>query len=331
MAIQTENNTISPPSFHGSAPPYYVSASQIAVKSIHERSKDDAVDIKKLTLTTVDITATGLNGALKSGNLAGTIQVSAASVIGTGTTFTTTFQVGDVISCARGNRRITAISNDTNLTCSASFSSNGSGLTYQRGGVAFDTFYYLYAIAQANGANPGLALSQRCDAIGDGLVDLPAGYLYYRQLPFALRTNASSTNGQIMSFRVCGGWPCQPAIFYNTGYTAGLDAPGFLIHSGAAPTTWQYLGSNLYIPSISRMGIFSIYSTDGTATNTTSYQIRDPGVTPLTNAQIGACGAYSISLQTRCTLNASGLSSHKINTAKTVDVFAVGYIITGVS
>ncbi len=98
--------------------------------------------------TNLDIATTGLNGMAQSAALAGTVAVSSgtATVTGTGTSFDTAFQVGDVITTAGGqSRRIITISSATSITVESDWSSTESGVAYYRGGDAPNTDYYIYA------------------------------------------------------------------------------------------------------------------------------------------------------------------------------------------
>jgi hypothetical protein len=329
-SIQTEQEINFPTNFHGSTQPIFSSSSytQFTVASIQERSQDDTINITQYSPTTVNITVAGAGGILTSSVLPGTIATSGTAVTGTGTTFTTSFQVGDVISCSAGNGNITAISSDTSLTCAASFSSNSSGLSYQRGGSAMQTFYYLYAISAANGIDATLALSTRSVASGDTLVDLPSGYSKYRQIPFAVRTDSTTPNGQLLPFKVSGGWPYRPAIFYNASFYANNTYVGAQVFLGTAPTTFTNVSCSSTIPKISRMGFFTIQNL---VSATWQYYIKDPDDTSSAWGQLDVNNTSSASIKLRCGINSSQQVSHcQMGTSRSKVIYVVGYIVTEV-
>ena len=221
-----------PWSFHGSSIPIYVSSSQISMASILERSYDDTLDMIQTSSTTLSTASTGANGLLVSPSLSGTVAVTNGSgtVTGTGSTFTTDFQVGDVI-CVSGaqNRVVASITSNTQLTTATNFTSTLSGASYTRGGgVAPNAMFYLYAISSSSGSNAALALSCRSQGTGDTFpsVDLPSGYTEYRQLPMAFPTDSS---GNLIPFDIYS-WPTAPC------YTMGTSATTQLFN-GSAPTT----------------------------------------------------------------------------------------------
>ncbi|MDX2084692.1 MAG: hypothetical protein SFZ03_04820 [Candidatus Melainabacteria bacterium] len=196
--------------------PRYSSASSISVDPFSVVNSVGDRFLKKDTSTTVNITNAGLNGVAQSANLTGTVSVSSGSstVTGSGTSFSTQFQVGDVIAVTGSeSRRITTISSNTALTVASNFSTTASGATYKRGGEAPSTWYHLYAIG--DNTTPGLILSTRNLAGGDTLVDLPSGYTHWRQLPFSLRNDGA---GDVLPFYV-GGWPHNPWVYYDVTYS----------------------------------------------------------------------------------------------------------------
>lgn len=135
-----------------------------------------------------------------AGGATGRVDVSSSgtaaasdALIGEGTLFTTELTVGDIVTLANGQVIIIgAITSDTVATSLSGYVPSGNfyAQTFKRGGEIKSTWYYLYAIT--DGTTPGLILSKRNVAGGETLIDLPSGYTYYRQLPFAVRNDASS-------------------------------------------------------------------------------------------------------------------------------------------
>lgn len=94
-------------------------------------------DINKLQ---IDVTNTG---TILSANLAGTVNANTGNttVLGTGTSFTTNFTVGQYINLnGVGLRRITAIANTTSLTVNAAVSGGSATATYNKAFIAGTTF-----------------------------------------------------------------------------------------------------------------------------------------------------------------------------------------------
>lgn len=141
----------------------------------------------------------------------GTHSIDGRYIIGTGSSFTADFQVGDTISISGGTpRRILSELSATLLFVDIAPTETLFEQTYRRGGLAPKTWYYLYAVS--DGSTNGFILSTRNLAIGHTLVDLPTGYIYYRQLPFTLRIDE---NRQIVPYYISAGWPYRPQIRYT--------------------------------------------------------------------------------------------------------------------
>jgi hypothetical protein len=223
--------------YRNSAVPTWVSSTQISLAYVVERANSNNCDIVSLTSLTLSTGTAGANGILTSPNLAGTVTYSSSSttVTGSGTSFTTSFVVGDVIQVAGMGRQITSISSATSLTVNLVFGSSGSGASYQLGGVSPSCIYYLYAISKANGVSPALALCNRSVACGYSFPTnaLPAGYSEYRELPFSLYLNASSN---IYPFFVAEGWPYSPSIMYYQDHNNYSTTP-LLLFSGNVTAT----------------------------------------------------------------------------------------------
>ncbi len=235
-------------SFISHAPKYLDSVS-FSIQDLFARSGNDVTNIKINWNQTVNITWTGLNGRAQSAALPGTISVTGGSntVTGSGTSFTTDFQVGDVISTDWQRRRITAITNNTSLTVESNFVANQSGVEYFRGGEAPNTWYYVYAIT--NFVTPGYILSTR-DVLGAGdtLVDLPEHYTQFRQLPFAIRSDSSIN---IVPF-IVENWPHRPFIRWNLGYNSTDQASGEVrIVDAGTQTSFTDADASKVCPTIS--------------------------------------------------------------------------------
>jgi hypothetical protein len=132
-------------------------------------------------ITLTNYTFTLSSNVLQSSTLSGTISTNSKTVTGSGTTFTTSFIVGDVLFANGIGRRIVSISSNTSLTVESSFGSNLSSVTYKRGGLAPNTKYVFYA----NSSDIYLSVRRYSDS--DTIVDLPTGTIdIYRQLPFSI-------------------------------------------------------------------------------------------------------------------------------------------------
>jgi hypothetical protein len=336
MAINTENNRALPLNYHGSSSPVHTSSFVVTVDSIAERDQYDAVNIIKNTSTTVSVAVTGNGGILRSNYLAGTISISSSvtDVYGTGTSFLTDFQVGDIINTSSGTRRIIDIQSDTYLIVSRVFSATNAAITYRRGDRAPSTFYNLYVIASVDGSSVDMCLSTRSVATGDALVDLPAGYTYYRQLPLSIRTDDNGSGNGIVNFKVGAGWPYRPVI-YNNINRAETNFNGVKIFSGTSPTTATLLScvdsEKPEIPvKVSRIGLFYVWQTSGTHNN---YYFLEEGETfSASTAYLFTTGLNSQASKVRFPISANGNFQHisSDTTAASRSIYVAGYIITEV-
>lgn len=244
--------------FRGSAIPVYASTTTFSMAYINEFTLSTPTLISKSTSTTVDLTTTGINGIAQSANLTGTISVTSGTntVTGSSTTFNSDFQVGDVIRTNGGQlRRITNVGGATSITVESNWGSTETGVAYRRGGRAPNTFYNLYAIS--DGTTPGLIMTTRNVAGSDSLVDMPTGYTLTRQIPFAVRLNASSN---MIPWFVVGGWPTQPRIHYNVDKSYVSAAPATVagtcnVLAGGASAVYAAISLTGFIPPISRVAV----------------------------------------------------------------------------
>jgi len=227
----------------------YSSASTIAVAALSCKNTANDDDIVTTSSTNVVLSTTGaINGTSQSSNLTGTITVvTSTAVSGSGTTFLTDFQVGDVITTAGGqSRRITVVSDNLNMTVESAWSSGEAGVTYKRGGEAPSTHYYLYALGHST--TPGFILTTRNVSEGDSLVDLPSGYSSsnVRQRPFAIRNDASSN---IVAF---WHYPAMQYVQY-AAYTDEVSASIYQVYAATLSGTSAAISCASIIPAISRL------------------------------------------------------------------------------
>lgn len=133
----------------------------IDIESGVARGRENTQDLKLDATLTKQLDAAWAvghdqGGLLGSGSLAGTVANSASSttVTGTGTSFTTDFQVGDTIyiNDRSAARRITAIASNTSLTVESHFGTGSvTGSAYSRdGGKAPSTWYHLSLIRRSD-------------------------------------------------------------------------------------------------------------------------------------------------------------------------------------
>ncbi len=257
------NSNAYPIGYHGSAPPVYVSASTFTVANIRERDSSNTFNLTKTGSTTVNATTTGLNGIAQSPNLTGTVTVASGNA---GVTFSASqagLQVGDVITTAGGQARQLIAGAGTAWTAESNWGASESTVTVKRGGLAKNTFYNLYAISQAAGANTGLLLSTRNVAGGDTLVDLPSGYTLSNQLAFFINQDASAN---IIPFYVAQGWPSRPLIVYRVTCTQNVSTPAAgttnILNNGSSGS-FIAISASRYIPKISKLGYFHMHAISG--------------------------------------------------------------------
>lgn len=323
--LQDMNNT---------AAPVYATAATFTVAKINCTNSALSGYIRKNSSTTVDISTFGLNGVAQSSTLTGTISTSGSSttITGVGTSFTTDFQVGDVIypnvTGASGARRITAIGGNTTLTVESAVTL--SSQAFKRGGEAPSTWYNLYAIT--DGTTPGLILSTRNVAAGDTLADLPSGYSSSRQLSFAVRNNSSSN---LLPFGVGAGWPRRPYIQYNVSLS---DLEGSTVgttnivntNTSTAFTSTLTTASSTYIPPISRMARFQLLMN---YTALASLKIRPTGSGLTNGVSIRASSSHARpQVQTDLETNSSQQIDYSLS-ASTTDAYVdvVGFYVTEVN
>jgi hypothetical protein len=249
-ALTTVQNTAltvqTMPLVNASTVPYQTSATKFHINQVLCVDTTNSVIIESMGGLDCDLAVRGPGGIATSGNLSGLITVTngSASVTGTGTSFTTDFQVGDILVTAGGqNHVITSVTSNTSLTTSTTFTAE-SNVTYSRGGIAAGIFYYLYAIW--NGSQASLIYSTRNVAGGDTLKDLPTGYTQYRQMRFAGKTNGSFNFYNLMI--------TSDGLVLYTDFQAGVT-PWNVLNSQTA-IGWTTLSCSSIVPAVSREALF---------------------------------------------------------------------------
>lgn len=248
-----------PTGYRGTTVPVYVNSTDFSVAAIKDRDSADLINITKATSTTVSTGSTGLNGiARTSANLTGTIAYTngSATVTGTGTTFTADYAAGDTVwdqtnSVAVGV--VLSVGSDSSLTLVSNFSgTTRSGATHRRGAKVNDSFLHAYTVT--DGLTAGIILHGRNTASGQTLpaADFPAGYSSYRQLPFAVKIDAS---GNIIPFMITQGWPYRPKVRYMVGMDHGGIANYTTTRAGGALTATTYTAVSLssFVPPVSKL------------------------------------------------------------------------------
>lgn len=308
-SIEIVNLGGTPTSYYTSANPVYATAATYTVASFFVRNSDDDGDISKDTSTTLDVSTTGLNGVAVSDVLTGTISASGTAVTGTSTTFTTDFEVGDVIYSTTDNtgRRITVITDDTSLTVESSWTITG-GASYRRGGEAPSTHYYAYAAT--DGSTPGLLLSTRSVLTGDTLVDAPSGYTKTRQMKYVLTNNE---NGDLLNAKWTG-----TDCFYNEIARSRSIIEGLIVINGGAARSYSTVDASVYVPKISKLFSSQSYS----AQSSVNKFFRSTGDTNFTQIE----GVFTMAYL-RLNLSSEQKFDYYL-TSSALNMVALGYTVT---
>jgi hypothetical protein len=314
------NATSLPPSYQASAPPVYASTSSFTVASIICMDSTNTyamINTSSITVSTGTVGA--VNGIAQSSALSGTIAYSSSSttVTGTSTSFSTEFAAGDVLydttnSVAVGV--VASVTNNTSLTLAADAPSTHSGASFVRGGLAPKACYFLYAIY--NGTTANLLLSTRSVATGGTLVDLPSGYTYYRQIPFAFVTNSS---GYIPSFYISQ-WGITPIVRFSE-YTTNL------VSNSLSATSFTAQSLSAFVPPISTEVELVAYQSGG---NGVIMYIRATGSGDTNGRIFGSTDEYGAEQTVPALIqtNSSQSIDYKVN-AQTWSLYVTGYTING--
>lgn len=156
---------------------------------------------------------------------------------------------------------------DITLIADINLSLDTAGLNgLDTGTKAASTWYYVYLVKRSvNGATG--AIFSTANVAGSGSITLPTGYDLYRQLPLAVKTEASSN---IMPFYISMGWPYRTTVRYRfvieaLNYPPRTNQPNVL--DGGTATTYTDVSLASYVPPISTQAILrgGIYLISGTS------------------------------------------------------------------
>lgn len=156
---------------------------------------------------------------------------------------------------------------DIELANDISLSLDVSGVSgLDTGSKSANTWYYVYLVKRISNGETGAVFSATNEA-GGGSIVLPTGFNLKRQLPIAIRTDASSN---ILPFYVSAGWPYRPMIQYrlaimplNVAPVAGQ--PNVL--DGGTSNSYTDISLANFVPPIStqailRGGVYQISSSN---------------------------------------------------------------------
>ncbi len=277
-----------PPRFSLLGQALWLNTTSFTVSPTAARSSDNTGNIDITATTTININNIGLNGSART-NQTGTISyINDTNVTGTGTSFLSVFQVGDVIRDAingRG-RLIVSITSDTAMVVASAWGASATGAAFARGGRAPAANTHLYAIT--NGSTPGYICSQRNVAGGDILVDLPVGYTLSRQLPFSfVQTGAGDV----------------PAFLHFASSQSILLEPLQVLATGRSSTAVS-LSLSIVVPSTSRSARLQAKITQDGLTN----QNQTDDFNLIIRAPASSIGQYQHDLRTVFVVNNGGIS-----------------------
>jgi hypothetical protein len=272
-----------------------------------------------------------INGFATSSSLNGLISSSGTTITGSGTSFSTDFVVGDVITAKGESRKITAIASNTSMTVSSAFSANLSSTIYIRGGKAASTWYYAYCVSNSDNTSNGFIVSTRNISNGDSLVDLPSGYTNYRQLPIALRCDA---NSMLIPFRIDSGWPYRPVVTYDriwsrlssivSGSSASEKESVNVVLPASTASTYTTVDASSFVPPISTEALVHGYATaqNGDYFTSDSTNLYDEQIL------INWANAYNEKIENVETNSSQTFYTKRASAsgAKTVSIF--GYVVT---
>lgn len=199
------------------------------------------------------------------------------------------------------------------------------------GSKSANTWYYVYLVKRVIDDTTGAVFSS-VNEVGGGTITMPAGYNLKRQLPLAVRTDASSN---ILPFYISTGWPYRPSVKYRLtimplGQTPAAGQPNVL--DGGTASSYTDVSLAGYVPPIStqaimRGGIYQIsnYSRFGyirkKGSTVDEFMVHNPSGRTSTEyeAEIVETDTNQI-IQYRMSDSASGM-----------DLNVAGYIVTEVN
>lgn len=233
------------------------------VKTFSSNPKMDGIDEK-----TVDAGVTIDGVLLKDGQIAAHISKYTKLFQGLMVSYTS---VGS-ITIAAGYCTDSAGAGLMTLDAPATVNITASGANgLDTGTEAFDTWYYVYLIADSSGTNPTAGLLSGTNETDTGAITMPSGYDLKRQLPIAVRNDGS---GNFIPFVQAG---CFVRYLVNSTYydgTGAIDEAGTLnVLSGGDLTTFTDVDMSSYVPPISLLVYLA-----GVMNNTTGhFSIRRDG------------------------------------------------------
>ncbi|WMU93393.1 hypothetical protein EMOOHJMP_00200 [Microcystis phage MaAM05] len=144
---------------------------------------------------------------------------------------------------------------DIELAADAVVSLDSSGLNgLDTGTKAANTWYYLYLVKRNIDGTTGAVFST-VNEVSGGNITLPTGYDLKRQLPLAVRTDAS---GNIMPFYISTGWPYRPSIKYRVVILPVNQPPATgqpIVLDGGTASTYTDVSLANFVPPISTQAL----------------------------------------------------------------------------
>jgi hypothetical protein len=152
------------------------------------------------------------------------------------------------------NGRATNLANTDSIVVTSaitvSLTSTGvGGLDF--GVEAANTWYYLYLIKRTSDSAVSAVFSLVNEAVTGSIV-MPSGYDQKRQLPIAIRNDAS---GNIIKFNVGEGWPNRPTITYDVATSDSFGAGSTNIVNAGIAGTFTVLDASAFVPPLSRKAL----------------------------------------------------------------------------
>ncbi len=138
------------------------------------------------------------------------------------------------------------------LTCDITASGAGGVVD---GTESSNQWWYVYMTEDTDTDTESCVLSTTNEA-ASGTITLPTDHDVKRQLPIAIRNNASSN---FIPFIVAGGWPFQPFIKYTNTYLghSNVAADTAVLSASSGATTYTDVDCTSFIPPISTIGHFN--------------------------------------------------------------------------
>ncbi len=144
---------------------------------------------------------------------------------------------------------------DIELAADITLSLDSSGLNgLDTGTKAASTWYYVYLVKRSVDGTTGAVFSTANEVSG-GSITIPTGYDTKRQLPLAIRTDASSN---IVPFYISTGWPYRPSIKYRVSILPINQTPATgqpIVLDGGTASTYTDVSLANFVPPISTQAI----------------------------------------------------------------------------